>query len=119
MQVAKPAVLKPGVTVESLYPTAQKPRGGDPLPTPRPSDLAGAAHAPPLVRGRALIFWDPKTPSKKLDAIDTDEITPAADCVSARLGTLDDGWRAGSVRYLMSGLRGRVHHGETCVSAGD
>src|SRR5688572_4409311 len=106
MQVAKPAVLKPGVTVESL-------------PTPRPSDLAGAAHAPRLVYGRALIFWDPKTPSKKLDAIDTDQITPAADCVSESLDTLDERWKAGSFRYLMPDFRARVHRGETFVIAGD
>src|SRR5687767_7482350 len=106
MQVAKPAVLKPGVTVESL-------------PTPRPSDLAGAAHAPRLVRGRALIFWDPKHPSKKLDAIDTDQITPAADCVSESLDTLDERWKAGSFRYLMPDFRVRVHRGETFVIAGD
>src|SRR5688572_9349249 len=106
MQVAKPAVLKPGVTVESL-------------PAPRPSDLAGAAHAPELVRGRALIFWDPKTPSKKLDAIDTDQITPAADCVSESLDTLDERWKAGSFRYLMPDFRERVHRGETFIIAGD
>src|SRR5687767_12908829 len=106
MQVAKPAVLKPGVTVESL-------------PTPRPSDLAGAAHAPRLVHGRALIFWDPKNPSKKLDAIDTDQITPAADCVSESLDTLDEKWKAGSFRYLMPDFRARVHRGETFVIAGD
>src|SRR5687768_6306643 len=106
MQVAKPAVLKPGITVESL-------------PKPRPSDLAGASHAPPLIRGRALIFWDPKTPSKKLDAIDTDQITPAADCVSESLDTLDERWKAGSFRYLMPDFRARVHRGETFVIAGD
>src|SRR5687767_6464211 len=106
MQVAKPAVLKPGVTVESL-------------PTPRPSDLAGAAHAPRLVHGRALIFWDPKNPSKKLDAIDTDQITPAADCVSESLDTLDERWKAGSFRYLMPDFRARVHRAETFVIAGD
>ena len=106
MQVAKPAVLKPGTTVESL-------------PEPRPSDLAGASHAPHLIRGRALIFWDPKNPSKKLDAIDTDQITPAADCVSESLDTLDERWKAGSFRYLMPDFRARVHRGETFVIAGD
>src|SRR5688572_20553374 len=106
MQVAKPAVLKPGVTVESL-------------PTPRPSDLAGAAHAPRLVHGRALIFWNPKNPSKKLDAIDTDQITPAADCVSESLDTLDERWKAGSFRYLMPDFRARVHRGENFIIAGD
>src|SRR5688572_20399726 len=120
MQVAKPAVLKPGVTVEALA-------------GPRDSDVAvsgavpafDSAQASPeqsrgaLIRGRALILWDPKTPSKKRDAIDTDQITPAADCVSESLETLDERWKAGSFRYLMPDFRARVHRGETFVIAGD
>jgi 3-isopropylmalate/(R)-2-methylmalate dehydratase large subunit len=105
MQVAKPAVLKPGITIEAL-------------PEPRPSDLAGTTHTQ-LIRGKALIFWDPKNPSKKRDAIDTDQITPAADCVSESLETLDERWKAGSFRYLMPDFRARVHRGETFVIAGD
>jgi 3-isopropylmalate/(R)-2-methylmalate dehydratase large subunit len=105
MQIARPAVLKPGVTLDSL-------------PGPRPSDGVTAA-APRLIHGRALIFWDPKTPGKKLDAIDTDQITPAADCVSESLETLDERWKAGSFRYLMPDFRRRVHAGETFVIAGD
>ncbi len=76
-----------------------------------------------LVRGRALIFWDPKVPGakyrRKLDAIDTDQITPAADCVSESLDTLAERWKAGSFRYLMPDFRARVHRGETFVIAGD
>jgi 3-isopropylmalate/(R)-2-methylmalate dehydratase large subunit len=76
-----------------------------------------------LVRGKALIFWDPKVPGgkyrRKLDAIDTDQITPAADCVSESLATLDDRWKAGAFRYLMPDFRARVHRGETFVIAGD
>src|SRR5438046_1073061 len=72
-----------------------------------------------LIRGRALIFWDPKVPGKKLDAIDTDQITPADDCVSESLDTLDARWKAGSFRYLMPNFRERVHRGETFVIAGD
>ena len=73
-----------------------------------------------LIRGQALIFWDPKSPvPKKLDAIDTDQITPAADCVSESLETLDERWKAGSFRYLMPDFRERVHRGETFVIAGD
>jgi 3-isopropylmalate/(R)-2-methylmalate dehydratase large subunit len=106
MQVVRPAVLKPGITVESL-------------PEPRLSDLQGTSSSPRHVRGRALIFWDPKNPSKKLDAIDTDQITPAADCVSESLDTLDERWKAGSFRYLMPDFRARVHRGETFVIAGD
>jgi 3-isopropylmalate/(R)-2-methylmalate dehydratase large subunit len=73
-----------------------------------------------LIRGRALIFWDLKSPvARKLDAIDTDQITPAADCVSESLETLDERWKAGSFRYLMPDFRARVHRGETFVIAGD
>jgi 3-isopropylmalate/(R)-2-methylmalate dehydratase large subunit len=70
-----------------------------------------------------LIFWDPALPGtrygRKLDAIDTDQITPAADCVSESLDTLDERWKAGSFRYLMPDFRQRVHRGETFVIAGD
>ncbi len=109
MHTIEPAVLKPGVTVEGL-------------PGPRPSDAV--SDAPRLIRGRALIFWDPKQLpgtrlSRKLDAIDTDQITPAADCVSESLETLDERWKAGSFRYLMPDFRARVHRGETFVVAGD
>src|SRR6266513_880870 len=72
-----------------------------------------------LIRGKALIFWDPKVPGKKLDAIDTDQITPADDCVSESLDTLDARWKAGSFRYLMPNFRERVHRGETFIIAGD
>jgi 3-isopropylmalate/(R)-2-methylmalate dehydratase large subunit len=76
-----------------------------------------------VIRGRALIFWDPKVPGtryrRKLDAIDTDQITPAADCVSESLETLGERWKAGSFRYLMPDFRARVHRGDTFVIAGD
>nr|MBA2258155.1 hypothetical protein [Acidobacteriota bacterium] len=51
--------------------------------------------------------------------IDTDQITPAADCVSESLETLDERWKAGSFRYLMPDFRARVHRGENFVIAGD
>src|SRR6476646_6026756 len=107
MHVIQPARLKPGVSVEDL-PAA-------PIAAP---ESAGAFR---LVRGRALIFWDPKSPpqTKKLDAIDTDQITPASDCVSESLETLDERWKAGSFRHLMPDFRARVHAGETFVIAGD
>ncbi|MCE9627446.1 MAG: hypothetical protein K8R56_05990, partial [Candidatus Eisenbacteria bacterium] len=101
--------LKPGITLDTL-------------PGPRPNDIgmAGAAAADDtLVRGKALIIWDPKVPGKKLDAIDTDQITPAADCVSESLETLDERWKAGSFRYLMPDFRARVHSGQTFLIAGD
>jgi 3-isopropylmalate/(R)-2-methylmalate dehydratase large subunit len=75
----------------------------------------------PTIIGKALIFWDLKVPGKKkkLDAIDTDQITPAADCVSESLETLDERWKAGAFRYLMPDFRARVHRGENFVIAGD
>jgi len=83
---------------------------------------SGAAETRPI-RGTALIFWDPKVPGsryrKKLDAIDTDQITPARDCVSESLETLDERWKAGAFRYLMPDFRSRVHRGETFLVAGD
>jgi 3-isopropylmalate/(R)-2-methylmalate dehydratase large subunit len=103
----RPATLKPGVQV------------GD-LPGPRPSDRSAlASDDERWVRGRALIFWDPKRPGTKLDAIDTDQITPAADCVSEDLDRLDERWKAGAFRYLMPDFRARVHRGETFLVAGD
>ena len=79
----------------------------------------GSAADGRLISGKALIFWDPRVPGKKLDAIDTDQITPADDCVSESLDTLDARWKAGSFRYLMPNFRERVHRGETFVIAGD
>ena len=72
-----------------------------------------------LVRGRALIFWDEARPGQKRDAIDTDQITPASDCVSESLDRLDERWKAGAFRYLMPDFRARVHRGETFLVAGD
>jgi 3-isopropylmalate/(R)-2-methylmalate dehydratase large subunit len=74
---------------------------------------------PRVVEGKALILWDPKRPGEKLDAIDTDQITPAADCVSESLEALDEKWKAGAFRYLVPDFRKRVHEGETFVVAGD
>ena len=65
------------------------------------------------------MFWDPKVPGKKLDAIDTDQITPAADCVSESLETLDERWKAGSFRYLMPDFRRARARGSDFVVAGD
>ncbi len=98
----QPARLKPGVRLEDLS-------AGEP---------ASAADTG-TIRGQALVFWDPKRPGKKLDAIDTDQITPAADCVSESLDTLDERWKAGSFRHLMPDFRARVHAGQTFLVAGD
>jgi len=78
-----------------------------------------ASDRPALVRGKALIIWDPQRPGEKLDAIDTDQITPAADCVSESLDRLDERWKVGSFRHLMPDFRARVHGGETFLVAGD
>ena len=110
MHTIKPARLKPGATIDALPdPAAAGP---------------GPEGAPRTITGKALIFWDPLSLpgtrlAKKLDAIDTDQITPAADCVSESLDSLDERWKAGSFRYLMPDFRARVHRGETFVIAGD
>src|SRR6187431_2252188 len=106
MHTLRPARLKPGRSLADV---------------PGPGPWAAPARGQSLIRGRALVFWDPKAPAhtKKLDAIDTDQITPAADCVSESLETLDERWKAGSFRYLMPEFRQRVHAGETFVIAGD
>src|SRR5436190_170061 len=105
MHTIEPARLKPGVTIDTL-------------PVPGPPAVATSDRT---IRGKALIFWDLKVlgKKKKLDAIDTDQITPATDCVSESLETLDERWKAGAFRYLMPDFRARVHRGETFVIAGD
>ena len=80
---------------------------------------AAPADARRVIHGRALIFWDPKRPGQKLDAIDTDQITPAKDCVSESLDALDKNWKEGAFRFLMPDFRARVHRGETFLVAGD
>ncbi len=106
MHRIEPARLKPGVSPDAVAP---------------PSSPAESAGGTSTIRGKALIFWDLKVlgKKKKLDAIDTDQITPAADCVSESLVTLDARWKAGAFRYLMPDFRARVHRGETFVIAGD
>jgi 3-isopropylmalate/(R)-2-methylmalate dehydratase large subunit len=109
MLTIQPARLKPGVT------------SGEIPDASGVSTSSSAAISRRTIRGTALIFWDPKQPGhiKKLDAIDTDQITPATDCVSESLDTLDERWKAGAFRYLMPDFRARVHRGETFVIAGD
>jgi len=108
MHTLEPARLRPGVSLDAE---------SGPETATATADRAATPAA--LLRGRALIFWDPKRPGMKLDAIDTDQITPAADCVSESLETLDERWKAGSFRYLMPDFRARVHRGETFLIAGD
>jgi 3-isopropylmalate/(R)-2-methylmalate dehydratase large subunit len=104
MHRIEPARLKPGVTRDTL-----------PGPAPADSGTPGTE----VAHGKALIFWDAAVPGKKRDAIDTDQITPSADCVSESLETLDERWKAGSFRHLMPDFRERVHRGETFLIAGD
>ena len=104
MNRIEPARLKAGLSVEAIAGRL-------------PAEDAAAARR--IIKGRALIFWDPKAPGEKLSAIDTDQITPAADCVSESLETLDERWKLGSFRYLMPDFRARVHSGETFLIAGD
>ena len=101
-----PARLKPGVTPERFV---------------DPGGVSDSTGSRAVIHGQALIIWDLKIPGKKkkLDAIDTDQITPAADCVSDSLETLDQRWKAGSFRYLIPDFRERVHRGETFLVAGD
>ena len=112
MHTIQPARLKPGTTMESI--ADRESSASDPR----------AAQQASIVEGRALVFWDPMSLpgtrfARKLDAIDTDQITPAADCVSESLETLDEKWKAGSFRHLMPDFRARVHRGETFIIAGD
>jgi 3-isopropylmalate/(R)-2-methylmalate dehydratase large subunit len=106
MHIIRQAELRPGANLDDL-----------------PGAPPAGNQTKQAIRGRALIFWDPKLAGtrygRKLDAIDTDQITPAADCVSESLDTLDERWKAGSFRYLMPDFRARVHRGETFVIAGD
>ena len=106
MHTIQAARLKPGVTRAAIAGAAA---------------AVEAETSTAVIRGKALIFWDLKvlSPRRKLDAIDTDQITPAADCVSESLDTLDERWKAGSFRYLMPDFRARVHRGETFLIAGD
>lgn len=82
-------------------------------------DQMAAASDGSKIRGLALIFWDPNDPTRKRDAIDTDQITPAAYCVSESLDALDEKWKAGAFLYVMKDFRARVHRGETFLIAGD
>src|SRR5829696_8467701 len=105
MHTIGPARLKPGMSADNLPGSEAK--------------AAASSHEQRWIRGKALIFWDAKTPGKKLDAIDTDQVTPAAYCVSESLKSLDEKWKEGAFKYLMPDFRARVHAGETFVIAGD
>ena len=103
--------------MHTIEPARRKEGGGRALESTHRSDAPDALAD--VIEGRALILWDPKRPGEKLDAIDTDQITPAADCVSESLHALDEKWKQGTFRYLMPNFRERVHAGETFLIAGD
>lgn len=84
--------------------------------TPLADETATQGH---LIRGKALIFWDPQNPGHKRSAIDTDQITPSEDCVSESLETLDKNWKEGAFRHLTPDFRQRVHSGQTFLIAAD
>src|ERR671924_1395853 len=110
MHTIQSARLKPGLGAEAV--------------AARDAPATAGKQSRELIRGKALIFWDPASLpgtkfARKLDAIDTDQMTPAADCVSESLATLDERWKAGSFRYLMPDFRSRVHRGQNFIIAGD
>jgi 3-isopropylmalate/(R)-2-methylmalate dehydratase large subunit len=105
MHQIEPARFRPGVKRDELS-----------GPSPRDASAEGPSRS---IRGKALILWDPKVSGRKLDAVDTDQITPAEDCVSESLDTLDERWKAGAFRHLVPDFRRRVHAGETFLVAGD
>jgi 3-isopropylmalate/(R)-2-methylmalate dehydratase large subunit len=100
----QPAHLKGGITLADI---------------PEATAASDQGEAPHVIRGQALIIWDPREPGRKLDAIDTDQITPAQDCVSESLDALDRKWKEGAFRYLVPDFRQRVHSGQTFLIAGD
>ena len=109
MNRIEPARMKPGMTPETIEARLVTTSGA------AATDVSGRH----VVTGRALVFWDPKSPGRKLDAIDTDQITPSADCVSESLATLDERWKLGAFRYLMPDFRERVHAGQNFLVAGE
>lgn len=92
---------------------------GSSLEQSAPSSSAPPVEASRILRGKTLIFWDPQRPGQKRSAIDTDQITPSADCVSESLENLDKNWKEGAFRFLMPDFRARVHSGQTFLIAAD
>ena len=89
------------------------------VPLPSALNVQGISRSAAPVTGEALIFWDRKQPGRKRNAIDTDQITPSADCVSESLDALDERWKAGAFRHLMPDFAARVRAGQNFVVAGD
>jgi homoaconitase/3-isopropylmalate dehydratase large subunit/3-isopropylmalate dehydratase small subunit len=114
----RPAQLRPGASLASLGDSSGAQGGGTGDPG-RAGKAAGTGAGASPIRGEALIFWDPKRPGRKLDAIDTDQITPAAFCVSENLESLDEKWKEGAFKHLMPDFRARVRAGRNFLVAGD
>ena len=72
-----------------------------------------------IVIGKALIIWDNKSQNIKKGAIDTDQITPSADCISISLDNIDEPWKAGAFRYLLPEFRKKVHAGYNFLIVGE
>lgn len=71
------------------------------------------------ITGKAIIFWDKKFPDKKQNAIDTDQITPASDCISYDLDNISKPWKAGAFRYLMPNFHSKVKEGGNFLVVGE
>lgn len=89
---------------------------GVPLPPTAPDGVVARPGA--VVTGEALVFWDAARPGKKREAIDTDQITPSAYCVSESLDALDERWKAGAFLHLMPDFAERVRAGQNFLVAG-
>ena len=89
------------------------------VPLPSALNVQGISRSAAPITGEALIFWDRRQPGRKRNAIDTDQITPSADCVSESLDALDERWKAGAFRHLMPDFAARVRAGQNFVVAGD
>ena len=87
----------------ALAEPVQRTRAVAPAPVAESGTATATAEHPAeparLVRGKALVFWDPKVPGKKLDAIDTDQITPAADWLVNNFHVVEDQMR--DIRTLL------------------
>ena len=71
-----------------------------------------------VIIGKALIFWD-KEKKNKLDKIDTDQITPADDCVCDDLSNIDKYWKEGTFRYLMPDFKQKIAEGYNFIVVRD
>ena len=106
MQTAAPAILKPGVTLDTL-------------PGPRAGDVAGPGshHLDPR-HGADLLGSEARPAGSSTRSTPTRSRRPPTACRRASRRSTSAG-RPASFRYLMPDFRARVHRGETFVIAGD